>query len=64
MVNGILATDLYSSLRTKTEYGERATKVFLKQREGNVSTFTVLGSEGCSVLIQALNQCFKGYSLN
>lgn len=61
LIDGIMATDMHSSLLLKTTYGEDISGLFLEQEREYGSTFTILGSEGASILVQALDRCRPPY---
>ncbi len=56
MINGIMATDMHSSILAKTEFGEEVLEVFTEQKGKRGSTFTILGSEGAAILMHAMNK--------
>lgn len=61
MIDGMVATDMHSSILAKTEYGEAIHDLFTDQNRKRGSTFTVLGSEGTSILMHALNKAKAPY---
>ena len=61
MLDGMMATDMHSSMLSKTEFGKGVTEVFYEQKRKRGSTFTILGSEGAAVLINALNRATAPY---
>jgi branched-chain amino acid transport system substrate-binding protein len=57
VVDGMLATDLYSSDSSRTEYGRMVSKMFQKKFGKTATTFSALGLEGTSVLLAAMDKC-------
>lgn len=56
LFEGMIATDFYSTL-SKTEYGNRASRIFNKQFSEPGTSYTGLGCEGTSILLHAMDQC-------
>ena len=61
MIDGMLATDMYSSMLVKTQFGEDVEDAFYAQKRKRGSTFTILGSEGVVVLMNALSMAAPPY---
>ena len=59
IVNGMLATDLYSSNLPHTEYGKMVSRKFEDLFGESGTTFSALGCEGTSVLLAAMDKCGK-----
>jgi branched-chain amino acid transport system substrate-binding protein len=57
LLEGILATDLYSSLMPLTSFGKEATKSFQSLFDGRPTTYAALGAEGYALLLNAMNRC-------
>ncbi len=57
ILEGILATDLYSSLMPLTSFGKEATKSFHSLFDGRATTYAALGAEGYALLLNAMNRC-------
>jgi len=56
-VNGMMATDFYSTNLPSTEYGRRVIGKFKKLYSERGTTYTALASEGTSILQQAIDRC-------
>lgn len=59
LVNGMMATDFYSSILPKTEYGKNAVRIFKKLFTETQTSYTGLGCEGASLLMNAMDRCGK-----
>ncbi len=57
LVNGMLATDPYSTIAPVTEYGLKIKEVFQENFNTPGTVLTGLGAEGGSILIAAMNRC-------
>lgn len=57
LVHGIMATDFYSTVLPKTEYGQQAAKLFKKLFSEPGTSYTALGCEGASIFLNALDRC-------
>ncbi|MFV9691860.1 MAG: ABC transporter substrate-binding protein [Desulfobacteria bacterium] len=57
LLEGILATDLYSDLMPLTSFGKEATKSFDALFDGRATTYAALGAEGYALLLNAMNRC-------
>lgn len=57
LVEGMMATDFYSSSQPKTEYGRKAWKFFKKNSSGQLTTYTALSCEGTSIFLNAVDRC-------
>ena len=57
LLEGILATDLYSNLMPLTSFGKEATKSFHSLFDGRATTYAALGAEGYALLLNAMNRC-------
>ena len=57
LLNGMLAVDVYSTTRSRTNYGEKATATFKKSFKEPGTTITALGCEGTSLLLEAMDKC-------
>ena len=57
LVEGMMATDFYSSSQPKTEYSRNAWKFFKKNFPGQLTTYTALGCEGTSIFLHAVDRC-------
>jgi branched-chain amino acid transport system substrate-binding protein len=57
LLEGILATDLYSNLMPLTSFGKEATKSFHALFDGRATTYAALGAEGYALLLNAMNRC-------
>jgi branched-chain amino acid transport system substrate-binding protein len=53
LLDGLLATDLYSYEAPLTSYGEKATS----EIKGKPTTYAALGVEGYALLVDAMNRC-------
>jgi len=53
LLDGLLATDLYSYEAPLTSYGKRVASLY----KGKGTTYAVLGVEGYALLIDAMNRC-------
>jgi len=53
LLDGLLATDLYSYESSLTSYGKRVTSLY----KGKPTTYTALGVEGYAFLVDAMNRC-------
>ena len=53
LLDGLLATDLYSYEASLTSYGKRVTSLY----KGKPTTYTALGVEGYAFLVDAMNRC-------
>ena len=61
LVNGMMATDIFSNLPPKTKYGEKNFSLYHKLFSVPGTSYTVLGSEGMSVLTHAIDRCSNKY---
>jgi branched-chain amino acid transport system substrate-binding protein len=61
LVNGMMATDIFSNLPPKTKYGEKIFSLYHKLFSVPGTSYTVLGSEGMSVLTHAIDRCSNKY---
>lgn len=57
LINGMMATDVFSTFLPKTEYGKKVTKIYGKKFADPGTSYTGLGCEGTSILINAINRC-------
>lgn len=57
LVEGMMATDFYSSSQPKTKYSRNAWKFFKKNFPGQLTTYTALGCEGTSIFLHAVDRC-------
>ena len=57
LVEGMMATDFYSSSQPKTKYSRKAWNFFKKNSPGQLTTYTALGCEGASILVHAVDRC-------
>lgn len=57
LVEGMMATDFYSSSQPKTEYSRNAWKFFKKKSPGQLTTYTALSCEGTSIFLHAIDRC-------
>lgn len=55
-LNGIISTDFYSSDVPLTEFGVR-TKQSYESSQGNLTSYSMMGIEGMTLLINAMNHC-------
>lgn len=62
LVNGMMATDIYSNRLPETEYGRKITKTYRKRFTERPTSFTLLGCEGTSLLIHAMDRCYNKYN--
>lgn len=62
LVNGMMATDIYSNRLPETKYGRRITKILHKLFTERPTSFTFLGCEGTSLLIHAMDRCYDKYN--
>ena len=57
LVDGMLATDVYSNVSLTEGYGEKLVNVFDKSFIVPKTTYTALGAEGMSILLAAMDLC-------
>ena len=57
VVEGMLATDLYTTGVTKTAFGKEVYRIYQKDFKELGTTFTLLGSEGIALLMEAIDRC-------
>ncbi|WP_419174724.1 ABC transporter substrate-binding protein [Desulfosediminicola sp.] len=57
VVEGMLATDLYTTGVTKTAFGKEIYRIYQKDFKELGTTFTLLGSEGIALLMAAIDRC-------
>ena len=57
LVNGMMATDFYSSVMPKTEYGQQVSKLYAQLFSEDGTSYAGLGCEGTSILLNAMNRC-------
>jgi len=57
LVNGMLATDPYSSTLSSTHYGKRVQRQFQKSFNTPGTVLAAEGVEGTSILLSAINKC-------
>ncbi len=57
LVNGMLATDPYSSTISPTDYGERMQRLFQKSFSTPGTVLAAQGAEGTSIMLSAINRC-------
>lgn len=62
LAQNFMATDMHSSLLAKTSYGKDIVTAYEQLDQPLGSTFTVLGSEGLSILFTALNRTAPPYA--
>lgn len=62
LVNGMMATDIYSNRLPETEYGRKVIKTYRKLFTERPTSFTLLGCEGASILIHAMDRCYDKYN--
>lgn len=56
-MDGMLATDIYSTILPKTDYGKSARNIFKQSFDAPRTTFTGLACEGTSILLAAMDKC-------
>lgn len=56
-VNGLLATDIFSSSLPMTDYGNRVSRIFKSSFDVPGTTFAGLGCESASMLMTAMENC-------
>jgi len=61
LVNGMMATDIFSNLPPKTKNGKKIFKLYNKLFSVPGTSYTVLGGEGMSVLTHAIDRCSNKY---
>lgn len=57
LVEGMMATDFYSSNMPETEFGRKAVRKFRKLFSGPGTSYAVLGCEGFSLFLNAMDRC-------
>ena len=57
LVNGMLATDPYSSTIAPTDYGKRMQRQFQKSFSRPGTVLAAQGAEGISIMLSAMNRC-------
>ncbi|BHH84403.1 ABC transporter substrate-binding protein [Desulforhopalus sp. 52FAK] len=57
LVDGMMATDFYSSLVLTKGYGEKLVKIFDSSFDAPKTTYAALGAEGMSILLGAMERC-------
>lgn len=57
LLDGIYATDFFSSQMPLTDFGDKARDVFSSLYDTHSTTYTGLGVEGYSVMVHAINRC-------
>lgn len=57
LVNGMLATDPYSSPTPLSGYGEKMGRQFQQSFSGQGTVLAAQGAEGTSIMIEAINRC-------
>lgn len=57
LLDGMLATDVYSTKPERTAYGRKMSEIFRKDFDQTGTTYTALGCEGTSYLLEALEMC-------
>lgn len=57
LVNGMLATDPYSSTTPLTNYGKRMARQFQQSFSSQATVLVAQGAEGTSIMIEAINRC-------
>lgn len=57
LVEGMLATDVYSNVPLTKEYGERLVGIYDASFTAPKTTYAALGAEGFSVLMAAMDRC-------
>jgi len=62
LVNGMMATDIYSNRLPETKYGRKISKTYRKLFTERPTSFTLLGCEGASLLIHAMDRCYDKYN--
>jgi len=61
LINGMLATDLYSNNMVLTAYGKKLFK-YIKKSAINMTTHMLTGMEGYGFLLNSINQCEAPFS--
>jgi branched-chain amino acid transport system substrate-binding protein len=61
LVNGMMATDIFSNLQPMTQYGKKIFKLYRKRFSKPGTSYTILGCEGTSILIHAIDRCSNKY---
>lgn len=57
LLNGMMATDFFSNVLPKTEYGRDAARNFNKLFSEPSTSYAALGCEGTSILLHAMDRC-------
>ena len=57
LVNGMLATDPYSSTTSLSGYGEKIGRQFQQSFSGQGTVLAAQGAEGTSIMVEAINRC-------
>lgn len=57
LVEGMMATDVYSNVMLTKDYGEKLRLAFDKSFSAPKTTYTALGAEGMSILLAAMDGC-------
>ncbi len=57
LVNGMLATDPYSTTTPFTDYGKKMGRQFQQSFSGQGTVLAAQGAEGTSIMIEAINRC-------
>ncbi len=57
LLNGLLATDIFTSCLPLTAYGERVSSSFLNLSNEVGTSFAIMGAEGLALLLLAMERC-------
>jgi len=61
LVNGMMATDIFSNVQPKTKYGQKIFKLYRKLFSEPGTSYTILGGEGTAILTHAIDRCSSKY---
>lgn len=59
IVDGMLATEIYSTSLPPTPYGRKAAEVYRESPDAKRNTFAALACEGTSIILTAMDRCGK-----
>jgi branched-chain amino acid transport system substrate-binding protein len=57
LIDGMMATDVFSTILPKTEYGKKVVKLYGKHFSDPGTSYMGLACEGTSILMSAINRC-------
>lgn len=56
-LEGMLATDLYTTITPLSEYGQKARRIYRDSPDAKTATFAALGCEATSIVLAAIDRC-------